>query len=349
VLPANNSSIKQSILKIKLMALDENANSYNHLVELGGSDFEIADGEPNIKGWDVKNQQGLKIGEVDELLFDPKSLKVRYLVVDLDDNELEFEEDKKVLIPIGVAELHGDHARVDDTTTESNNASGIYDDDFVRLDEGDNDDGNRSYDSDDDDDKVVIVPVTASQLMALPGYVKGELSPDNEQSIRSVFEGGGVPGGSAAVSLYNKDDFYSHDHFNEDKFYKSRQNRPENKLPVIEENLQVGKTQEMTGGARITSRIVERPVEANLNLKEEHVTVQRNPVDRPISSSDSNIFKEEEMEIREYAEVPVLTKEARVVEEISVNKEVEEKERTIKETLRNTEVDAERIDTRNRT
>ena len=46
------------------------------------------------------------------------------------------------------------------------------------------------------------------------------------------------------MNSHNKDDFYNHDHFNEDKFYKSRQNRADEKLPVIEENLQVGKTQE---------------------------------------------------------------------------------------------------------
>jgi len=345
------------------MALDEKENRYGHLVELGGSDFEIADGEPNIKGWDVENQQGKKIGEVDELLFDPQSLKVRYLVVDLDDNELGVEDDKKVLIPIGIAELHGDNRSVgdsDDSTTiyDGDRASDISDD-TVRLDDRDDNAISSNYDSDDDDDeddddddddeKVVIVPVTSEQLIALPPYEKGGLSASNEQSVRSVFEGGAALGtGAAAVSLYDKDDFYNHEHFNEDKFYNSRQNRNNKKLPVIKENLQVDKTEEMTGGARIRSRIVERPVEANLNLKEEHVTVQRNPVDRPVSSTDSNVFKEEEMEIKEYAEVPVVTKEARVVEEVSVNKEVEEKERTVKETLRNTEVDTERIGSRDR-
>src|SRR3954471_2152492 len=79
-------------------------NEYVHLEELGGSKYEIVDGEPNIKGWDVKNERGEDIGEVDELLFDPESLKVRYLVVELDTNDTGL-EDKKVLVPIGMAEL----------------------------------------------------------------------------------------------------------------------------------------------------------------------------------------------------------------------------------------------------
>src|SRR3954469_10855400 len=82
-----------------------NNNKNYHLQELGGSDFEIADGQPNIKGWDVKDESGKKIGEVDELLFDPQSQKVRYLVVDLSGNDFDLDK-RDVLVPIGIAELH---------------------------------------------------------------------------------------------------------------------------------------------------------------------------------------------------------------------------------------------------
>jgi sporulation protein YlmC with PRC-barrel domain len=87
------------------MSLD-NENEYGHLEELGGSDYEIVDGQPNIIGWDVKNEQGQKIGEVEELLFSTESRKVRYLVVDLDGNDFDLEDDHNILVPIGVAELH---------------------------------------------------------------------------------------------------------------------------------------------------------------------------------------------------------------------------------------------------
>ena len=80
------------------MALED--NKYDHLEELGGSDYEIVDGEPNIKGWSVKNSSGELIGEVDELLFDPQSRNVRYLVVDLKGNKLDIDDQKKVLVPI---------------------------------------------------------------------------------------------------------------------------------------------------------------------------------------------------------------------------------------------------------
>lgn len=78
------------------------------LQELGGSDFEIVDGQPDIRGWDVKNASGQKLGEVDELIFDAQTRKVRYMVVDLDDNDELDLDDRDVLIPIGLAELHRD-------------------------------------------------------------------------------------------------------------------------------------------------------------------------------------------------------------------------------------------------
>ncbi|MFA6083096.1 PRC-barrel domain-containing protein [Mucilaginibacter sp.] len=87
------------------MATDENINNYSRLEELSESNFEIVDGQPNIQGWDIESSKGVKIGEVDDLLFDPESRKVRYIVLDTENNDLDL-EDGHVLIPIGVAELN---------------------------------------------------------------------------------------------------------------------------------------------------------------------------------------------------------------------------------------------------
>jgi sporulation protein YlmC with PRC-barrel domain len=79
---------------------------HRRLQELGRSDFEIVDGQPDIRGWDVKTADGKEIGEVDELILDAQARKVRYMIVDLDDDALDLDGDRKVLIPIGLAELH---------------------------------------------------------------------------------------------------------------------------------------------------------------------------------------------------------------------------------------------------
>jgi hypothetical protein len=78
---------------------------HRRLQELDRSDFEIVKGEPDIRGWDVKNRSEQKIGEIEELIVDAQQKKIRYMVVDLDDNELKLDH-RKVLIPIGLAELH---------------------------------------------------------------------------------------------------------------------------------------------------------------------------------------------------------------------------------------------------
>lgn len=87
------------------MNTNENVNKNYHLQELGGSNYKIAEGQEDIKGWDVKDGQGNDLGDVDELLFDDQSLKVRYLILDLDKNKDLGLKDRKVLIPIGMAQL----------------------------------------------------------------------------------------------------------------------------------------------------------------------------------------------------------------------------------------------------
>ena len=81
-----------------------NKNKDNRLQELDHSNFEGVKGEPDIRGWDVRYRNGEKIGSVEELILDAKAKKVRYMVVDLDENELRLEH-RKVLVPIGFAEL----------------------------------------------------------------------------------------------------------------------------------------------------------------------------------------------------------------------------------------------------
>jgi ferritin-like metal-binding protein YciE len=80
------------------------------LEELSNSDYEIKEGEPDITGWNVLCRSGVKIGEIGDLLFDVQAQKVRYLVVELQaggDEEIS-DDDKRVLVPIGLAELHAD-------------------------------------------------------------------------------------------------------------------------------------------------------------------------------------------------------------------------------------------------
>lgn len=81
----------------------EEAHEYRQLESLADSDYEMADGNPEIQGWDIKDDEGNRVGEVRNLLFNPSSKKVRYIVADLD---LDGSAARRILIPIGIAELH---------------------------------------------------------------------------------------------------------------------------------------------------------------------------------------------------------------------------------------------------
>ena len=74
------------------------------LQELHASGYEMAKGEPDIRGWKVINSPDQKIGKVKEVLFDVRSRKIRYLIVDLDGKPINLLS-RDVLIPVGLAEL----------------------------------------------------------------------------------------------------------------------------------------------------------------------------------------------------------------------------------------------------
>jgi hypothetical protein len=59
-------------------------------------------------------------------------------------------------------------------------------------------------------------------------------------------------------------------------------------IPVVQEELKVGKREVQRGGVRVFSRVVETPVNESVNLREEHVNVERRPVDQPISAADTD-------------------------------------------------------------
>ncbi len=114
-------------------------------------------------------------------------------------------------------------------------------------------------------------------------------------------------------------------------------------IPVIEEELQVGKRAVETGGVRVETSITERPVEETVTLREENVTVNRRPVDRALTDADLSAVKEGDLTVTERAEQAVVAKEARVVEEVVIGKEVGERTETISDTVRRTEVDVEKL------
>ncbi len=113
-------------------------------------------------------------------------------------------------------------------------------------------------------------------------------------------------------------------------------------IPVVEEDLVVGKREVDRGGVRVFRRTVEEPVSESVNLHEEHVVIDRRPVDRAVTDADRTAAGNT-IELNETEEVPVVSKVSRVVEEVRVGRVESDHTETVKDTVRHTEVEVEQV------
>lgn len=119
----------------------------------------------------------------------------------------------------------------------------------------------------------------------------------------------------------------------------------EERIPLMEEELRVGKREVARGGVRVHSYVVETPVHEQVTLRDEHVSVERRPVDGTLGTTgavDGDAFRERSVEMTETAEEAVVDKRARVREEVVVRKDVDEHVENIDDSVRRTEVDIDR-------
>jgi len=114
-------------------------------------------------------------------------------------------------------------------------------------------------------------------------------------------------------------------------------------IPVVKEELQVGKRAVKAGGVKVYARTVEESVRESVDLREERARVERRPVDRPATQADLSAASERSIEVEETVERPVVQKTARVVEEVVVGKEARKKKADVQDTVRHTEVDVQNV------
>ena len=118
----------------------------------------------------------------------------------------------------------------------------------------------------------------------------------------------------------------------------------EETVQVVEEELSVGKRKVASGGVRVTTSVSERPVKETVRLREEHVEAERRSADRPLSAKEAEAaFEEKTVEMMGTSEEVEVRKEARVVGEVSLSKETKERQQTVRDTVRRTDVEVEEI------
>ena len=120
-------------------------------------------------------------------------------------------------------------------------------------------------------------------------------------------------------------------------------------MPIVEEELVVGKAKLATGGVRVTSSVEELPVEETVTLRDERVSAKQRPADRELTAEEAEAaFEEKTVEVIGTTEEARVSKQARVVGEVALDKTVEEREETVRDTVRKTDVEVEEVGTKSR-
>jgi uncharacterized protein (TIGR02271 family) len=258
------------------------------------NDFKVADGDPDVRGWDVVSSDGRKVGEVDQLLVDRSAMKVRYLDVDLDD-ELAG-DDRHVLVPIGYARLDRDDNRVMVDTVSSS--------DLVALPEYRRGSLDRDY----------------------------ENTVRDRFSGGSTATAGGAAGVAAGANAgRTDDDFYGNKAYDENRFY-GRTGEREDRLTLSEEELAVGKRRMEGGAVEVEKHVETEHVRESVPVTREEATIERRPISDPMNAQAR--IEDDEIRVPLSEEELVVEKRTVPKEELVVKKHQVTDEETVEADLR---------------
>lgn len=115
----------------------------------------------------------------------------------------------------------------------------------------------------------------------------------------------------------------------------------EQRIPIAEEQVQVGKRAIDRGTVRVRTYVVEQPVHEDVRLRDERVEIERRPASGQVSAADADALTERTIEMTETSEEPVVAKQAVVTEEVVIRKFTGERTQGVDETVRRTEVDVD--------
>ena len=271
-------------------------------------DFKVAEGDPDVRGWEVVSSDGRKIGDVEELLVDTGAMKVRYLDVEVE-RGLVAQDGGHLLVPIGYARLERDHDRmiVDNLQASQLGTMPLYD----------------------------RQPLTRDfETSVRDSFAAGRTTTTPDATDRGTVGSAGTAGTAR--------DFYEHESYDDQRFFGSRRvEGDEARLTLSEEQLAVGKREVSAGEVELNKRVETRHVSESVPTMREEVTVERRPVTDPLAASGQARIEGDEIRIP-------LSEEEVVVEKRVVPKEelVVKKHQVIEETPVEADVRRERLDVR---
>jgi uncharacterized protein (TIGR02271 family) len=154
---------------------------------------------------------------------------------------------------------------------------------------------------------------------------------------------GSIPTAAAAPATSEPENMQRTTGVSSDQPARATAPSDEVRIPIAREELRVGKREVAQGAVRVRAYVVERPVEEQVALLHETVSVERRPVSSPESAvgGDVDAFQEKTVEVVETDEEAVVSKTPQIIEEVVIRKDVEQETRTVSDSVRETKVDVE--------
>jgi uncharacterized protein (TIGR02271 family) len=116
----------------------------------------------------------------------------------------------------------------------------------------------------------------------------------------------------------------------------------EEMLRVAEEQINVGKRMVESGHTRVRRYVVEKPVETNITLHEEHAEVIRRAISDPTYVKDID-WSDKTIDVTETVEEPIVGKTAHITEEVVIRRQGSDRTQTVHDTVRRQQVDVDHL------
>jgi hypothetical protein len=147
------------------------------LKELGN--WDVVEGEPDIRGWEVRTIGGKDLGKVQELLIDPDAGEVVMLDVDLTGS------DRHALVPLRIVEIDRGRRVVrmdsaDLTPAEADAVAEASDENVSRRERTWSDTGRVHYAGDRADERIVERRPMVEEVVVRRRVVDGDAAPEQE-------------------------------------------------------------------------------------------------------------------------------------------------------------------------
>ncbi len=275
-------------------------------------DFQVAEGYPDPRGWDVMNASGQKVGKVHDLIVDTGEMRTRYLDIKLDKDAIGTDDDHDVLIPVGAAQLDDNDDNVMlGSMTETQLAA------LPRFEHGEI---TRSYED--------------SVLAGMPSGAAGAVA------------SGATAAGADYYDTHHFDDksFFS----SRDRNRGTTGNTADKeRMTRSEEELEVGKRQVKAGEVDVHKRVETEHVTKPVTLRREEVTIERRPLRADQTGQNAaQIGGEGEIRIPLTEEEAVVGKRAVVKEELVIKKHAVSENKTVEGDIRKERIDIDRSNER---